>query len=147
MSLELQVIDYTSDFYPQVLELRNHLLRKPLGLDLFDEDLSEDRDQYVVIALEDREILGCLMLKIIDKDTVKYRQMAVKRTAQGRGVGTTLIRYADNFCFLNDYTKVELHARVPVRGFYERNGFQADGNEFIEVGIPHIFMHKTLNPR
>jgi|688.fasta_scaffold03913_20 predicted GNAT family N-acyltransferase len=145
MNFELLIVDYASEYYPQILELRNHVLRKPLGLNLFDEDLSEDKNQYVVAAIQNEEILGCLMIKILDKDTVKYRQMAIKNSLQKKGIGTTILKYADNFCILNDYTQVLLHARKTAKNFYIRNGFEEVGDEFEEVGIPHIVMQKQLS--
>ena len=45
MSLELSIVNYESKLYPAILTLRNEVLRKPIGLNLFEEDLSEDMDQ------------------------------------------------------------------------------------------------------
>ncbi len=144
MDLELSVIDYSSPYYQKVLHLRNEVLRKPLGLDLFDEDLTEDRDQYIVVALHEENIAACLMLKILDKDTVKLRQMAVNSDMQRRGFGATLIRYAENFCILNEYSKVELNAREEAVGFYHKLGYHTEGGLFEEVGIGHFKMKKQL---
>ena len=102
MAIELCVIDYSSPSYKNVLSLRQRVLREPLGLNLFDEDLSEDRDQYIIIAKDENDVVACLMLKILDKDTVKIRQMAVDHNMQGMGYGHTLIKYAENFCILNE---------------------------------------------
>ena len=40
--------------------------------------------------------------------------------------------------------KIELHAQTQVAGFYGRYGFVAEGAEFMEAGIPHIRMTRTL---
>lgn len=42
--MELSVINYESNYYKQVLDLRNRVLREPLGMNLFDEDLREDKE-------------------------------------------------------------------------------------------------------
>ena len=55
MAIELCVIDYSSPNYNNVLSLRQRVLREPLGLNLFDEDLREDRDQYIIIAKDENE--------------------------------------------------------------------------------------------
>lgn len=144
MNFELAVIDFQSEYYQDVLVLRNKILRNPLGLNLFDEDLDEDKDQYIVVALENDKVIGCLMLKILDENTVKLRQMAVDDSCQQTGVGTMIIRYAENFCVLNDYTLVELHARISAKNFYLKNGYIALVDEFEEVGIPHVKMVKSL---
>lgn len=144
MDIELSVIDYSSPYYENVLLLRNDILRKPIGLNLFDEDLSEDRDQYIIIALIGTELVACLMIKILDEHTVKIRQMAVKENMQKRGFGNTLMRYAENFSILNEYSVIELHARKTAVPFYEKLDYSIIGEEFEEVGIPHFKMIKNL---
>ena len=144
MELEFCIIDYTSPFYEAVLALRNEVLRTPLGFNLYDEDLSEDRHQYIVIAIHEQELKACLMIKILDQITIKIRQMAVVSSMQHKGVGFMLMTYAENFCALNSYSAIELHARKTAIGFYEKLGYQSDYVEFEEVGIPHIKMTKSL---
>ncbi|MCC7030869.1 MAG: GNAT family N-acetyltransferase [Chitinophagaceae bacterium] len=144
MDLELCVIDYQSPLYPKVLALRHQVLRVPLGLNLYEEDLNEDKDQYIIIALLDQEVQACLMLKILDKDTIKLRQMAVADSVQKRGFGALLVNYAENFCVLNEYAVIELHARKEAMGFYLKLQYEQVGEEFEEVGIPHFKMIKHL---
>ncbi|MBL7765034.1 MAG: GNAT family N-acetyltransferase [Chitinophagaceae bacterium] len=144
MNKELSVIDYTSPFYEDVLHLRNEVLRKPIGLNLFEEDLREDRDQYIIIATDVKTLMGCIMLKIVDEKTVKFRQMAIYPNYQQQGIGRGIMHYAEIFCLLNEYHKVELHARISAKDFYSRLGYQTVGEEFEEVGIPHIKMVKSL---
>lgn len=144
MNIEFSIINYESTSYEDVLDLRHRILRLPLGMNLYEEDLSEDKDQYIIIGIENKMVVACLMLKILDKDTIKFRQMAVDTLCQQKGMGAMLIRYAENFCFLNDYTKVELHARKSAEGFYSKLHYQIQGSEFLEVGIPHVKMTKEL---
>jgi predicted GNAT family N-acyltransferase len=147
MSLELSIIDWQSPYYEQVLSLRNEVLRRPLGLNLNDEDLSEDRDQYIIIALNEDILVGCVMLKILDKETCKIRQMAVLQEFQARGIGTLLMHYAENFCSLNQYYNLELNARKTAIDFYSKLEYSIIVNEFLEVGMPHYKMFKKLEDR
>jgi predicted GNAT family N-acyltransferase len=41
--------------------------------------------------------------------------------------------------------KVFLHAQTSATGFYERHGFQALGEEFMDAGIPHRYMERYLS--
>jgi predicted GNAT family N-acyltransferase len=70
--------------------------------------------------------------------------MAVDESHQRQGVGSMLLGYAENFCVLNDYFHIELHARKVVQDFYSMADYQIEGEEFLEVGIPHIRMVKQL---
>lgn len=144
MDIELCLVDSASGYYPKILALRQRILRAPLGLDLYAEDLSEERNQYIVTGLDRGEPVACLMIRILDGDTVKFRQMAVDETMQGQGIGATLLRYAENFCLLNEYRTIELHARATAVGFYEKAGYRTEGEQFSEVGIPHFRMIKHL---
>jgi predicted GNAT family N-acyltransferase len=40
--------------------------------------------------------------------------------------------------------EVELHAQVDARGFYERAGYTAVGEEYEEAGITHVTMRRSL---
>ena len=142
--MELNVIDYSSPYYPQVIDLRNRILRIPLGLNLADENLADEKDQCIIIMTKGEEVLACLMLQQQDEKHVKLRQMAVDNHQQRKGIGTMLIEYAENFCLLNDYHLIELHARKEALQFYQRLGYQSVGDEFTEVGIPHSKMVKDL---
>ena len=43
---------------------------------------------------------------------------------------------------LRGVTEVELHAQVTARGFYERAGYTAVGEEYEEAGIAHVTMRR-----
>ena len=42
------------------------------------------------------------------------------------------------------YPKAKLSAQVSAMGFYEKNGFQAYGEEYLDEFCPHIHMEKRL---
>ncbi|GBL34704.1 hypothetical protein EMGBS15_02990 [Filimonas sp.] len=144
MSMEFSLISRESEYYPQVLQLRNRILRIPIGLNLFDEDLSDEENQFTVIMVKAEKVIGCILLKIINKETIKLRQMAIDEPYQRTGMGSLLIGYAENFCVLNDYFSVELNARKTAIDFYLKSGYHMVGDEFTEVGIPHVRMEKNL---
>jgi predicted GNAT family N-acyltransferase len=142
--MELNEINSASPYYEKVLSLRNRILRIPLGLNLADEDLRDEENQMTIMMTRDEQVLACVMLKTIDKDIVKLRQMAVDDAVQGIGVGATLLSYAENFCINNHYGLIELHARKSAIGFYQKSGYVIEGDEFEEVGMPHVKMTKHL---
>lgn len=142
--MEIKLVDTDSPAYNKVLALRNDILRKPIGLDLNNEDLSDEKNQYIIVAENNDQIIACVLLKIIDKDTIQIRQMAVSPLEQKKGRGSMLMIYAENFCKLNEYYQIVLHARTSAVDFYKKLNYQLEGDEFIEVGIPHYIMRKKL---
>jgi predicted GNAT family N-acyltransferase len=146
MSYELHIIDYRSVLYPEVLVLRRNILRTPLGLSLTEEDTADDRNQFITLAKTDQAVIGCLLIKPVSSTTVKFRQMAIDEDYQFRGIGSTLLHYAENFCLMNNYKFCELHARKEAIPFYKKNEYLEIGIEFMEVGILHKKMIKNLEP-
>jgi predicted GNAT family N-acyltransferase len=146
MSYELQIIDYQSVLYKKALQLRNDILRTPLGLSLEDMDVYDDKNQYITIAHEEGQVIGCMLIKPLSPTVVKFRQMCIDENFQLLGIGTTLLHYAENFCLMNNYKFCELHARKEAIGFYKKNGYLEIGIEFMEIGIPHKKMIKNLEP-
>lgn len=140
----IEIIRSQHPDYLKVLSLRQKVLRAPLGLNLYDEDLSREIDEHIFIYKEGEDIIGCLLLAPSDVQKGKLRQMAVSDEHQGKGIGAELIRFAEDFARRKNYTLFELHARNHVRAFYEKLGYEPVGDLFEEVGIPHIKMIKHL---
>lgn len=54
----LSEIAFGASAYEATLKLRNEVLRKPLGLELTDEELSRDKKNHLVCE-EEGEVIGC----------------------------------------------------------------------------------------
>lgn len=142
--MPLKIIDHNSKEYQQMVDLRKQILRKPLGLDFSVEELNNEKDDLLIAAYEDDEILGCCILTQMNPTTVRLRQMAVKSGLQGKGMGRVMMQFAENIARDRGYKKLCMHARKSVAGFYEKLGYTIDGEEYTEVTIPHYNMEKIL---
>jgi len=138
------MIDYGTQEYNQMIQLRMEMLRKPLGLTFTKEDLEKEKDDVLMGAFEDDKILGCCLLTKIDDKTVRLRQMAVPNNLQGKGIGRALMVFAENIAHDLGYQKLIMHARKTALGFYGKLGYNISGDEFTEVTIPHFIMEKDL---
>lgn len=141
--MPLKIIDFGSREYEQMLQLRNDILRKPLGFELSDEDKQIDHDSMLIAAFEDDVMLGCCML-VKDKDQMLLRQMAVKNDLQGKGIGRALMNFAETLARDTGHKELLMYARSHVKGFYERLGYKPVGDEFLKLTIPHVTMKKRL---
>jgi predicted GNAT family N-acyltransferase len=71
-------------------------------------------------------------------------RMAVRKNARGAGIGGAILvalmlqakQRGDNAVLLNAQTHAE--------SFYLRHGFEREGDEFMEAGIPHIQMRHVF---
>ena len=140
----LKQIDHGTKEYQQMVQLRNQILRQPLGLSFTKEELDKEKDNILIAAFDEDKILGCCMLTKIDEHTLQLRQMAVNKNLQGKGIGASIMFFAENLSRDRGFKKLIMHARDTAVGFYEKFGFKVKGSEFLELNIPHFVMEKKL---
>jgi predicted GNAT family N-acyltransferase len=145
MQITIKEITNRDAEFEQVYNLREEVLRKPIGLSLKDEDQSDDDIDTIVIALLDNKVVGCLMLHPKTDTVVKLRQMGVYDHLQGKGIGNMLMTTAEQSARQKGYTHIILHARQSATPFYKKLGYNITSNLFTEVGIPHIAMEKSID--
>ncbi|SEM49955.1 GNAT family N-acetyltransferase [Halomonas caseinilytica] len=72
-------------------------------------------------------------------------RVAVLQDARGLGVGLALMKAAIASAQRRGDTSVALAAQIQALPFYERLGFQAHGDTFLDAGIPHRNMTLFLD--
>ena len=73
-------------------------------------------------------------------------RMAVARPERGRGVGAALLSALVEEARLRGDREVVLAAQAHATPFYQRAGFRAYGEPFVEAGIDHVMMRCPLAP-
>ncbi|MBI5372398.1 MAG: GNAT family N-acetyltransferase [Sphingobacteriales bacterium] len=142
--MALKIIEHGSSDYQKMVQLRDLILRKPLGLVFTPEELEGEKDDILIGAFEEDEILGCCMLVEENSRIIRLRQMAVLNNLQGKGIGRAIMNFAENIARDRGYRVLSMHARKNAIGFYEKMGYCVNGKEFTEVTIPHYVMEKNL---
>jgi len=142
--MALKIIDHGTKEYQQMVKLRDDILRKPLGLGFSPEELDDEKENLLIGAFEDEQMLGCCMIVEMDPRKARLRQMAVLHNLQGKGIGRALIQFAENLARDHGYRIMSMHARKPTIAFFEKMGYKIKGAEFIEITIPHFEMEKEL---
>jgi len=142
--MALKIIEHGSPEYGLMVKLRDDILRKPLGLTFAPDELEHEKENILIGAFDDDDILGCCMLVEENPGTVRLRQMAVLNDLQGKGIGRALMTFAENIARDRGYKILSMHARKNATGFYEKMGYKVASDEFTEVTIPHYVMEKEL---
>ena len=130
--------------YAAAIRLREEILRKPLGLVLSPEELSAEPECHHFVGLAGTEVIATLLLKPLDAQTVKMRQVAVAPALRRSGVGAGLVRFAEQFARELGFQTIVAHARETAVGFYQRLGYAVEGETFLENTIPHRRVSKAL---
>lgn len=142
--MPIKQIDHGTWEYQQMINLRMEILRKPLHLVFKDDELVREKNDILIGAFDEDKMLGCCLLTSIDNEVVRLRQMAVQNNLQGKGIGASMMSFAENLATDKGYKKLMMHARKTAVGFYKKLGYKVSGNEFMEISIPHYVMEKNL---
>jgi predicted GNAT family N-acyltransferase len=142
--MELKRIQHNTPEYERVVALRRRVLRAPLGLDFTAEQLATEADSIHLAGFEGETPVACLILTPVSAEEWKMRQVAVAPERQGEGLGSRLVAYCEDVARAGGCAQITLHARETAVPFYLRAGYEAEGETFEEVTVPHRKMTKWL---
>lgn len=69
-------------------------------------------------------------------------RMAVLKPHRGHGVGQAVLLALMHAAHERGLNCLRLHAQIDAVGFYQRQGFEVQGDEYLEAGISHVNMEK-----
>ena len=146
MRLEWQVVPHQSIGYWQSLTLRDEVLRKPLNM-LFDPaELEKESSDFHVVGFHKGLVLACCILSKVEQGTaLKMRQVAVCQSLQRNGLGRQMVEYCESLTVELGSQRIVLNARESALPFYLALGYEVEGEEFTEVGLPHRRMWKLVD--
>ncbi len=137
-------VAHGSPEYWATVDLRDSILRRPLGLQFSAEELEAEKDSHHVACHHGNRLVGCLVLRPFEGGDIRMRQVVVLPELQRQGIGKALINYSEALARKNGYRRMILHARDTAVGLYEKLGYSRFGEQFEEVTIPHWAMAKWL---
>ena len=142
--MALKQIDHGTEEYLQMVNLRDSVLRRPLGLTFNHDELLKEKNDIFIVCTEDQNVLGCCILTTVTNKKIRLRQMAVPDKLHGKGIGASIMQFAENIARDRGYKIITMHSRDSAIGFYEKFGYHVLGEGFLEVNIPHHAMEKAL---
>lgn len=92
------------------------------------------------LALLDDLPAGTARVRPIGGGVVKFERIAVHREYRGQDIGRALMERAMADAASAGAISGKLHAQTGASAFYEKLGFVAEGELFMEAGIEHIAM-------
>ncbi len=105
-----------------------------------------DDESIHFIAYITGEPVGTSRYRTTDKG-VKLERFAVLKEHRGKGVGKRLVQtaIAQIAATFEAGTLLYMHAQLDAMPLYARYGFEKVGDKFVEAGIEHFLMKKTLS--
>ncbi|MGD8568393.1 MAG: GNAT family N-acetyltransferase [Gammaproteobacteria bacterium] len=100
-----------------------------------------DRDCWQVIARADNGAAIGTGRMLYDGH---IGRMAVLPAYRHQGVGSSLLRKLLDIARQQKLGEVLLNAQIAAVAFYEKHGFTVCSDEFMDAGIPHVTMTKTI---
>lgn len=135
----------------EILPLRQAVIIE--GTNRTSPDFPGDRFKTTIHigAFRGDECIGCASFYQNDwqgQTAWQLRGMATAPEWRNRGIGKALLLFTE--AYLPKLTPIHIfwcNARTAARHFYEKNGWRAEGEEFIIQGVgPHYEMVKELPP-
>jgi predicted GNAT family N-acyltransferase len=119
----------------------------------------EELDAYDVTALhflarvtsglpdDPTGVIGTARLVEKGEGIGKVGRVAIAAEQRGKGVGAQLMRFIEQIAHERGFSHLVLDAQVDAIPFYEKLGYIAEGDIFLDAGIEHRTMSKSLAPR
>jgi predicted GNAT family N-acyltransferase len=130
--------------WPEIAALRTRVFVEEQGVPPEIERDDADASAVHVLArdAEGRVVATGRLLERAGRAVIG--RMAVDAAVRGRGHGAAVLTELHRQAVLRGAREVELHAQVGARGFYERAGYTAVGEEYVEAGLVHVTMRCPL---
>jgi len=144
MALRVFSIPHGGPAWREAVALRHELLRKPLGLAFAEEQLRRECEALHYAVYDGDAIVATAFLQPLDAERVQLRQMAVAPARQTQGIGRLLLGHMEEDARRRGYRQVVAEARVSALGFYLKLGYEAEGDVYDHLGLPHRWVRKNL---
>ena len=126
------------------LALREEVFCGEQGVSLADERDGRDEEALHLVVVDDGVVVASCRL-LVEGATVKLGRMAVSRTRRGLGLARALITESETRARALGAERVVLAAQLNAQALYDRAGYDAYGDVFLDAGIEHVMMAKTLS--
>lgn len=123
--------------------LRHEVFVEEQGVPVELEIDEHDDTALHLVAIEGEQLVGtCRVVR--DGARAKFGRLVVTRDARGSGIGRALLDEAERRARADGARRMVLTAQISAMGLYERAGYTARGEVFLDAGIEHMTMEKAL---
>lgn len=96
------------------------------------------------IAVSDGRDAGALRCLRVSDEEVILQRFCVIKGYRNSGVGRAMLSYVENYYSSRGVKRILLDSKFEVSAFYEKCGYKKVSDVFVEAGVEHVKMLKTL---
>lgn len=138
--MEFKILESLND---DIIEIRREAF--VLGRGVPEEiELDGRDDELLHFCMYDGEKLMAYLRAENLGDFMHIGRVCVKSEQRGNGCGKALMQFLFDYARKNNISLIELSAVDTAVGFYEKMGFSAKGDYYLETGVPHIYMKREF---
>ena len=111
--------------------------------------LPKDEEGLHFGLFEDNKLISVISL-FMKKDNAQFRKFATEISEQNKGYGSILLNHIIEESIKNNVKNLWCNARLTALGFYEKFGFRAVSETWIDNEIKYVKMEKSFevfNPK
>lgn len=131
--------------FPAIQDIRYRVFQLEQGVSADLEFDGQDEAATHWLAFWQGEPVGTTRVRSLTPTTAKIERVSVLREFRGLGIGKQLMVAVLAELTESGVSEARIHAQTAVQDFYQRLGFEPEGEIFAEAGIPHVKMKKLLN--
>ena len=144
--MELEVRQLTAEEFADALALRMEVFVDEQKVPPEEEHDALDASATHFGAFEGTTIVGTGRL-VVKAEKGKIGRMAVRKDYRGRGVGLAVLEAIVDACRELGLAQAFLSSQLHAIPFYEKMGFRAQGDIYLDAGIEHKDMILDLQPK
>lgn len=126
--------------------VRRQVFHIEQGIDEAEDFDGRDKDADQFVAYLGDKPVGTARVRFLEDGVGKVERVAILKQYRGKDYGLDIMQHILGHLRIKGTSKVVLESQLYAAPFYEKLGFVKVGEEFEEVGIPHIKMEIDLDP-
>lgn len=139
--MQYKIFDYLPK---EAIKIRTKVFMEEQGFVQEFDDI--DKKAYHLIIYEDNQPVanGRLFKDDIQENAYIIGRLAVMKNYRNRHLGSKLIKLLEEQVKILNGKKISLSAQCQAKQFYEKLGYKASGDVYLDEACPHIHMEKFL---
>lgn len=142
---DIKYIDVnTPEDYLKCTTIRSIVFMEEQGISFFDEFDEYDLKAIHFLITVDDEPAGTCRVRVVG-GFAKFERLALRKNYRKLGLGKGLLKHALKYIDSQGHQKTLINAQSYLLKFYEEFGFVKEGKEFIDAGLPHYRMTRSVS--